>query len=564
MDESLEKDIQISENLADLLAPISKESPTGGTASGEEAYFKLDMEIGKAVPDYNVCINLSSDILKEKSKDLRVASWMCFALYRHESMKGLKDGITLILELLKNYSDKLFPENPLHRSKALQFLNSSRFVKLLERENINREIAPYIIEIEDLFKQLIIESEKQFPHNIPDLKNLSLAITNHAETAKKIAVKETKKPVSVEVKEEKKIEIKGEPKEEPKEEGPTSEEAADKPPADEAKPIGEFSISSEKDAILAIKKALRFFAQSEDEHISKNEPFIYGLSRTLMWNRLTIPPHTDFVTQIAPPDVSIQNTYQEWFANQEWDKLIKTTELNFLNDDTRFKYWITAQRYQCHAFVQKGGGAKFIADEIKFHLAKLIKRFPDFPRLKFENDMAFADKETLNWIENDVKTSLGSQKIEEVLLPPILGEDYDPINQAFQRACEELPDRFEKNLEKMQHGLSGETRRKGRFLRLLNLANFCIQARQYKLAKVHLSSLLTKIEDYQLAEWEPGLCTAVWESTYLVNQKLLESEQDREEKSHLEKQQSNLFTKIGNYDGVRALRLTNRQIKKGD
>lgn len=149
-----------------------------------------------------------------------------------------------------------------------------------------------------------------------------------------------------------------------------------------------------------------------------------------------------------------------------------------------------------------------------------------------------------------------------MILPPILVEDYDSITEEYKKVCDDLPDNFETNMERLQQAIAGENRRRGRFLRTLNLANFCIQAKKYQLAKVHLSKLLEKIEAYQLAEWEPALCAGVWESMYLVNLKLLKTEKEPELLAEIEDQQGALFYKIGLFNGVLALRLASRNKTK--
>jgi hypothetical protein len=103
--------------------------------------------------------------------------------------------------------------------------------------------------------------------------------------------------------------------------------------------------------------------------------------------------------------------------------------------------------------------------------------------------------------------------------------------------------------------MAGEIRRKGRFLRTLNLANYCLAAKQYELASIHVSGLLEKIESYQLTAWEPALCLATWESAYLVTKKLMAGEKNKERLASLEQQQKDLFARIGNLDGALALRL---------
>ena len=549
-------ELQIPEVVSELLEPISGDSPAGKDASGEEEYFKLDMEIGKVNPDYRIGIDLASNILTEKSKDLRVATWLCFAWYRSDNISGLKNGLLLLLEMLKQFGDKLFPANPVYRSKAFHYLDSVRFVKLLERETVNKNNTPLFLEIESLLQQLAEEGKKQFPDNIPEFKDFNKVIAAHMETAGDFI-----KAAS--------------PQESPEAAGPADKEV---PPREEArspvpekkKPVPEAAVSareitfaSDKDAIVAIKKALKYFWQQDKENAIKCEAFLYGISHSLIWHRLTLPPHENYVTQVEAPDPAIQNTFQQWYGNQEWDKLISAIELNFLNEDSGFKFWLTAQRYLTFALEKKGGIGSRAADEVKFQVAGLIHRFPSYLKLKFNNDVPFADKETLKWVDEDVGASFGSGG-QEMVLPPILGEEYESINAEYQSACIELPDKFEENIKKMEQGIAAETRRKGRFLRTLNLANLCMQAKQYPLAKVHLSSLLKRIDPYQLTEWEPALCTAAWELAYLVNIKLLEHEENQEIISLLEKEQIDFFAKIGNYDGVLALKLANRNLNKGE
>src|SRR5574338_314690 len=126
---------EISDFVQDYLEAIPGDSPAGSDASNSEEYFKLNMEFPKTVPDYKKWIELSDIILKEKSKDIKVASWMCFALYKSEQLKGFKNGLELVYNLLKKFGNDLFPINPVLRGKAIQFLNNSRVTKLIEREN---------------------------------------------------------------------------------------------------------------------------------------------------------------------------------------------------------------------------------------------------------------------------------------------------------------------------------------------------------------------------------------------------------------------------------------------
>jgi type VI secretion system protein VasJ len=562
---SQQSETEISEFVLGYLEPISGGSPAGNDASGEEEYFKLNMEIPKTVPDYKKCIELSEIILKEKSKDIKVASWLCFALFRTEKTKGLKDGLSIIYNMLKKYENNLFPANPLHRSKAIQFINTSRFFKLVEKEEINRSNASDIIESERTLTQIIIECQRLFPDSLPVLKSLKEIIDDQAEKAKSLIAppkkEESIKETFVEEKSQSKIEITPSGKIEESQKTQQSSGAS-------TSSLKEIKLSSEKDAIAQLRQILTYFFDNQfreggtsagdgvkKEKIPDNH-FVFGLGRQLQWSKIIRPSDTDKITQIEAPNQVIRGKMKEWFASSNWDTLIPRIEISFLKANSEFPFWLDAQRYVVKALEQKGGIYIQASEDIKIHLAKLLQRIPDLPQLIFKDKQTpFADDETIKWINEGVKSSLpGGKGAESIILPPIMGEDYDLINKEYETACNELPENFEKNISEMQKGIGSDTRRKGKFLRRLNLANYCIQAKKYELAEVNLNELKTLIEEYNIAEWESALCTAVWQSLYLVNAKLI-SEANGELKTKLENQQKELFRKIAKYDGILAMKL---------
>jgi len=551
----------LPEGLAELLSPISAESPTGENANASEEYFKLDMEVGKVTPDYLVCLELAKTILIEQSKDLRVASWLTFSWYRTEKIPGLVKGMTLMLELMKQFGDKLFPEKPVHRSKALLYLNTGRFVKLLEKEPINQQTAPQIIELEKILEQLGDEAKKQFPESPPELKDLQKVVETHIETASEVSP--PAKAASDDAPAEPPGKDQGEPST-PEETKVTAEKKPAAPtPAAPASPAKETAVGSEKDALLAFKKALRFIFQ-QDNTKSRHPAYLYGIARSLVWDRMGVPPHEDHVTQIAPPESVVLSMFQQWHSDKNGDKLVSNLEISLLDQDSSLKYWLTGQKMEVLALENAGGAGLKAADEVKFQLAKLLTRYPHFSKLKFRDKSPFADADTLEWIEGEVKPIMGGGVGGETILPPIMGEEYESLTKEYEAACEALPDGFEENLSKMQQGIAAEHRRKGHFLRVLNLANFCVKAREHELARVHLMDLMGRIEAYQLAYWEPALSASAWQSMYIINQKLLEAEMDEDDKERLEKKQKELFSKIGNFDGLLALKLADRNQNKGD
>ena len=152
-----------------------------------------------------------------------------------------------------------------------------------------------------------------------------------------------------------------------------------------------------------------------------------------------------------------------------------------------------------------------------------------------------------------------SNNKDQMILPPIMGEDYEQVNNEYKQACMELPGNIEKNISSMQKAINSDERRKGKFLRRLNLSNYCMQAKMHDLAKVHLTELNSLIDEYNITLWEPALCTSVWQSMYLVNKEIISTTKEKELKSNLETEQTELFNKVAKYDSIIALKLKQKK-----
>lgn len=548
--------IEIPEIIQEYLEPIPGDSPVGSDASNAEEFFKLNMEFPKTVPDYKNWIELSEIILKEKSKDIKVASWLCFAFYRTENIKGFKDGLILVNELLKRYGNDLFPVTPVLKNKAIQFLNTSRVTKLLEREEINKANANDALQISELIKQILAECEKLMPENVPVLQSLQDIFTTHSESAK-TALNPPPAP-----------ERKTPPPPQPRPEPRITESSQ---PRDDASVMVKMAApASEDEAILQLRRTLVHLYEYKEGGESKERTpdsfFAFGIARLLQWSTLQLPASEDKITNIVPPNDTIRRLIPQWFNENKFEIIIPRIELEFIRDNSEFRYWFDAQRYLVTALESKGGSYSTAAADIKYHLARLIKRLPELPSLLFsDGEVPFADKETLMWLDEvsrSVSSGGGSGTVGSSVVSPIVDPSYDDIKIEYQQAISQLPSKFEENFEKMHQGLSSEERVKGKFLRRLNLANFCYEAKHYNVAKVFLEELNLLIDHLKLGEWEPALSIAAWQSLYLTNVQLLFITDGESAKSNIEKQQEELYYKIAKYNGIMAINLEQQKHKR--
>lgn len=112
-----------------LLEPVSAENAIGSDirldASATSEYSRIrdarkaaraaersnifDNDSSEADEHWRSVLQLAPDILKNHAKDLEIASWYTEALVRRAGFQGLRDGFTLIRQLIETYWDNLYP-----------------------------------------------------------------------------------------------------------------------------------------------------------------------------------------------------------------------------------------------------------------------------------------------------------------------------------------------------------------------------------------------------------------------------------------------------------------------
>ncbi len=102
--------------------PISADLPAGEDARSSPAFDEIDGEIrkldteGPNAVDWKKVANEGLAIVKTQSKDILVAAWVAFALFRREGLGGLGVGLGLLEGIIAHHWDGAVP--PAKREKA--------------------------------------------------------------------------------------------------------------------------------------------------------------------------------------------------------------------------------------------------------------------------------------------------------------------------------------------------------------------------------------------------------------------------------------------------------------
>jgi len=123
-----------------LLAPIPGENPAGEDLRYTQVYDDIKearradepLDMGEwqrdiKTSDWEQVITISLEALEKRSKDLQIAAWLTEALVMEEGFTGLESGLRLIVGLLRDFWDTLYPEaeegDLEYRVAPLVFLN---------------------------------------------------------------------------------------------------------------------------------------------------------------------------------------------------------------------------------------------------------------------------------------------------------------------------------------------------------------------------------------------------------------------------------------------------------
>ncbi|KTC63657.1 type VI secretion protein ImpA [Pseudomonas fluorescens ABAC62] len=433
---------------------------------------------GSGQPDWQMIVESSEHLLREHSKDLRVAVWLTWALYQRESFAGLLAGLGLLRHLCEQHWTAVYPKKLRTRGAVFGWLVLRletlmvQNVSLQEQQPIFRASLGHLGRLDELWSQ-----------HLGDDAPLLLPIRRHWDQQLVRAAQD--QPASA---------------------GLSGVLAQVRQAASE-RLKAELTVNNEKDA----HKCLRALQEQARPlctwwlRQSATDLRALRLNRTLAWLALVSYPDADTerVTALRGPALDKLKRYQERFAQGHYADLIIELEASF----SGAMFWFDGVRmiWQCLEAQQ----ADLAMTELEVSLALLLQRLPNLPEFRFHDGAPFADASTRDWIVLHVSRHLHAPEAPSVVA------DAEPWEVALQTLAPRLrKEGLKVAVQALKLGLHTARGDRARFHWRLAQARLCIQAGKHELAKIQLEHLDLELQRTGLERWEPELALHVTQLLY--------------------------------------------------
>lgn len=462
--------------------PITPDKPTGSDMRYEPEYDEIQSEIKKlsspsqrSTLDWDKIIEIGTDILSQKSKDLMIVSYLAVALINKKGFEGFDIGVKIFSDMIETFWDDLFPV----KTKMKGRINA-----------IEWWIEKCEAMLEGLEEKTPPVSQKEFARINGTLEKIdSILKENIEDTVISLApLKRFLTGLSV-MSEEK-----------PKSEGDAA--VSDKAKREMAELQDEITDKKSAQRVLTsvlqkIRQVGAFIFREEPEN-----PQSYRLMRIAAWTPIEVlPPATDGKTKIPGPPGQIKTTLAELQNKGEWENLLKSAEQKI----NQHIFWLDTHFYVANALENLGEKYQGAKEAVCQETALFISRLKGIEALAFSDGTPFASDETMQWLEHIVQKGETSE-----LRDAASGSVADPFMQELKQVMELISGKkIEQVLDIFQGHINSALSKKEELLWRMELSKILIKSKKISIVKPHLEVIYQDMDSYKLEEWDTDLALKV-------------------------------------------------------
>ncbi|MBI5863862.1 MAG: type VI secretion system protein TssA [Planctomycetes bacterium] len=466
--------------------PISAAAPAGETARYDEAFLALQGQMDRIGSlsglevEWKQVVELASGLLKTRSKDLLIMTYLTLGLLETGGFGGLAAGLAAYRELIAAYWESCFPKAkpPQGRINAIQYL----------AEKVLAQIEPQ----DGRGKRTPTGGERAAVHAAADAmialdQAISTAYAGQADSPNVAPLVRAMKSLRERV-------------------GPLNAPAAETLEGQAAPGSGGTSAApaamaggapaaipevfrTATQALQAVKSVARFLLSQDDK-----DPTGYRLARIAAFGPLTEAPKDRL---LPGPTPQRRQFFDNLAGSGDWKQLAAEAEGQFVTTPL----WLDMQRYV--ALGLKGLGAAHTAahDAVLLDAVALQRRLPGLFELSFKDGTPFADGGTRSWLTQAAAAFGGGGSSAG----PAADSD-DSVAKATAEARKLLAEaKTGEAVERLSSAIDAARGRRERYRAQLALSGLCLDMGRLSLGASLLEGLESVIDAYKLEEWEPEL-----------------------------------------------------------
>lgn len=475
-------------HLVDLgRAPIPGSLPAGEDGEGTPAFEAVMAEVGKLSQmggdpvDWFVVVEQGAVVLRDVSKDLRIAAYLTRGLLEQDGLPGLARGLSILAGMVEAHWDTCWPvkRRPRGRAAAFSWL-AEKVAPVLAARFVDNGDGPVLREAQATLAALVAALDGLMEDSAPDLGDLTAALAaklREAEVAGDGAA-----PDAV-------------PASRPASGARAS--AASAPKAEPAAPVLPSLPTLDPSSERVVKQVFTEAATALRPNDLGN-PVFYHMVRYATWRGITEAPpaQAEGRTQLAPVPGDRVAQYEKMLAAGHHADLLSGVEVSV----ARNPFWLTGQRLSDAALGALGHIAARAA--LRYEVRTFVGRIPALLELKFSDGSPFADAATRDWITQQVMAPEPASTAQAVAAAPAGGDWRDMLDTV---TAEAAPGDLLDLLARLDRALTNERDPRRRFLWGMALARACLDGGQKALARAQLERLNDQFSALGLDAWEPSL-----------------------------------------------------------
>lgn len=458
-----------TENWCHWFSPISESSPTGEDPGYDDDFQRIREEVNKlSGVDTGLICTLAEKLLTTTAKDIRIATYYCWARLHQDGEGGFAEGLELLAGMLMCYGSQLHPQRDRSRKAALEWLAGSRVLDSLSlypevvRDDALRNTGVLLL-IQDC-----LDTEPEASR--PELNALYRALESRLMKAGGVDAVVPQNASS------------------------TVQETHAPDTAGSTAPILT-RITSGQDLLAQARTLTDYLREQPNGWLAAHR-----LMKSLRHDTLNAIPAPDVEgkTRIEPPRADQRAMLKRLYLQKSWLEILEQADSAFSRGANHL--WLDLQWYTHQALLKSGQDV--IAAIIMADLKGLLCRLSGLETLAFNDGTPFADEVTLNWINESVLDDMPGWRDEPVSANSATDTDILSLEpEALEKAD---TDGLDATLHWLQTRPGTDSAKDKWLLRLL-MARVAEQKGKNELALHLLGELDNAAQSITLTQWTPAL-----------------------------------------------------------